>query len=471
MIKQNHNISKLFVVLFAASLLSGCMTWHQKYMAVHTQIQSGDIEKADKMLEGDTKIQKGKNRILYLLDRGVLNHMLGNHAQSIDYFKEADNLIEDYRKSLGNEALALLTNPMAKPYLPEDFEVVMINFYQSMNYIALGNWDEALVECRRANLKLNDLNDKYKDHKNRYQKDAFIHLLMGLIYDAQKDYNNAFIAYRNAYEIYEKEFTENFNVFVPEQLKWDILRTAHKTGFQEEVLFYEDKFQLKYDSQIMNDGSLVFFWLNGLGPVKAEWSLTFAKQDGEVGFINFVNDEMGMNYAYDLNTLSATERSRLSDLSITHIAFPKYTSRPPVYQSANLMLNDSIGIPLQLTEDINAIAYKVLQDRMFRDLGNSLLRIALKKSIENIARNEDKNIGFLIGLVNTATEKADTRNWQTLPYSISYCRVKLPPGEHLLKLQTNSQHGIEEHIINIPIKENRTRFFNYHTIDTYPYAH
>lgn len=433
------------------------MTWHQKNIAVHSQIQSGNIETADKLLASNKKSQSGKNRILYLLDRGVLNHMLGNYSQSIEFFKEADILIEDYRKSIGNEALALLSNPMVKPYLPEDFEVVMINFYQSMNYISLGNWEDALVECRRANIKLNNLNDKYKDHKNRYQRDAFIYLLMGLIYDAQKDYNNAFIAYRNSYEIFEKDYTENFGIEVPDQLKKDILRTAYKTGFHNEVSFYEAKFQLTFDPKNWDDGNLVFFWLNGLGPVKSEWALTFTKQAGGAGWINFYNEELNMNYPFFIDDLSNNQRSRITDLSITHIAFPKYSSRPPVYHSATLMINDSTGQTLQLAENINEIAFKVLQDRMFRELGNSLLRVALKKTIENKVRKEDKNLGFLIGLVNTVTEQADTRNWQTLPYSISYCRVSLPSGEHTLKLQTNSRTGIDEHVLIIPIKEGRTR--------------
>ncbi len=38
----------------------------------------------------------------------------------------------------------------------------------------------------------------------RYQHDAFANNLIGLIYDASGDYNNAFIAYRNAYDIYEE---------------------------------------------------------------------------------------------------------------------------------------------------------------------------------------------------------------------------------------------------------------------------
>jgi hypothetical protein len=447
------------------------MTWHQKNIIVHNHIQSGNIDRADKLLEDNKKAKEGKNKILYLLDRGVVSQMLGKYEQSIFFFSEADKLIEDYKKRLGNEAISLITNPMVKPYLPEDFEVVLINFYQSINYISSEKWEDALVECKRANIKLNQLNDKYKDHKNHYQRDAFIHLLMGLIYDAKKNYNDAFIAYRNAYEIYESDYAKNFNLSTPKQLKMDILRTASKTGFREDLAFYENKFQLKYKPNKQEGGQLLFFWLNGFGPVKSEWGFTFTSQPGDLGWVHFHNDEMGMSFPFFIGNLSDKDRNRICNLDITRIAFPKYTTRQPYFESASLSLNDSTSYKLQIVENINEIAYKVLKDRMIRELGNSLLRVALKKSVEKIIKNEDETLGFLVGIVNSLTEKADTRNWQTLPFSISYCRIPLIEGKHNLKLETQSKNEIHPQIININIKKGQTLFYTYHSLETYPYAH
>ena len=57
----------------------------------------------------------------------------------------------------------------------------------------MGRFEEALVEVRRMEILLNQLDDKYKSEE-KFNKDAFVHLLMGLVYDAQGDINNAFIA-------------------------------------------------------------------------------------------------------------------------------------------------------------------------------------------------------------------------------------------------------------------------------------
>ena len=44
--------------------------------------------------------------------------------------------------------------------------------------------------------------------------------------------------------------------------------------------------------------------------------------------------------------------------------------------------------------------------------------------------NWNEVLGSLFGIINAITEKADTRNWQTLPHSISYARIPLTLGNN-----------------------------------------
>jgi hypothetical protein len=44
----------------------------------------------------------------------------------------------------------------------------------------------------------------------------------------------------------------------------------------------------------------------------------------------------------------------------------------------------------------------------------------------------------MVGVINAITEKADTRNWQTLPYEVYYSRVPLRSGKNKLTLKLNS---------------------------------
>ncbi len=62
--------------------------------------------------------------------------------------------------------MALITNPMVKPYRPEDFEAVLVHFYKALNFIYLKNYEGALIECLRVNIVLQQLNDKYKKNND-----------------------------------------------------------------------------------------------------------------------------------------------------------------------------------------------------------------------------------------------------------------------------------------------------------------
>jgi hypothetical protein len=459
---------KIIVVSLSAFILTSCATYYQKTQKFQKLVQEGKFDKAEKYLSDDKKAAEGKNRLLYLMNQGYVNWMMMENEESNQYLNQADIMIEDQLKKPGLEALALMTNPMIKPYEAEDFEKVMVNFFKSLNYIRLNDYESANVESRRINLKLNKLNDKYPDHKNRYQNDAFAHVMMGLIYDAQHDYNNAFIAYRNALEVYESDYTRYFGIGAPLQLKQDLLRTAYLTGFHDEVRYYGKKFNMDYNHRKSKQPELVFFWLNGFGPVKSEWSINFTKVPGEKGFVMLVNEELGLSFPVYIGNKSEKEKSAFSQLRFVRVAFPKYVERKPVFTSARLHV-DNRKIQLELAEDINEIAFKTLHDRMLREMANSIARLATKKALELLANQEDENLGAVIGIANALTEKADTRNWQTLPYSISYARVPLKEGQNKVILEVSSPSGMKKtEDFTFSAKPGNTYFHYFHSLESHP---
>ncbi len=455
---------KILTTILLSTLLAGCATYYEQNLKLQSLITSGNFEAADKELSKDTKGEEGKNRFLYFCNRGVVAFMNGQYELSNDYFNKADYYVEDYSKSLGNDALALITNPMVKPYRPEDFEAVIIHFYKALNYIYLQDYEGALVECRRVNIVLQNLNDKYKKNKNKYSRDAFAHCLMGLIYEAAGSTNDAFIAYRNALEIYEEDYKELFGVKVPDQLKHDLMRTAHQLGFGTELKFYENKFELEYQAEEADKGHLVFFWMNGFGPVKDEWSINFTNTGYNDGWITLVNEEHGMTFPIYIGNKSRDQQASFQNLSFLRVAFPKYRERKPIFSDAKIVA-EGTAYPLQLGQNINAVAYQCLSDRMMREMAAGIARLATKKAMESIARNENENLGTIVSIVNAMTEKADTRNWQSLPYSISYCRVPLDEGTHNVQLEAG---GRMDHSVpfTFNIKKGKTTFFAFHNLES-----
>jgi hypothetical protein len=443
----------------------GCATYYTKNIEFQNYLAQGDFNKANIWLNKNTKDSDGKNKLLYYLNRGYVSWILQDYNESNKNFAIAENVIEDYIQNYYLDALTLISNPTIKPYKPEDFEVVMLNYFMALNYLQLNQFEDAIVECKRINIKLNQLNDKYKDHKNRYQRDAFANNLMGIIYESQKDYNNAFIAYRNALEIYETDYKEYFNISVPDQLKIDLLRTAYLTGFNEELKFYEDKFNVQYNHQENENGELVFFWLNGYGPYKSESSINFTKiPNSNHGYVTMVDNEYDLSFPLYIGNKSKKEKDAFEDLRFFRVAFPKYMERKPIFTSASINAN-SENYKLEQVQNINDIAFKTLKDRMVREMASAIMRLATKKALEALADEQDEGLGTLLNIVNTLTEKADTRNWQTLPYSISYARIPLKKGINTISLETNSAYtNSQTHRFEFEGKNDKTYFHSYHTI-------
>ncbi len=444
MLKFYEKLPKFFGAFLLLSLfgLSSCATYYEKNLKFQEAYVEGDFEKADNLLGDPEKASEGRNRLLFFLHKGVVLHMLGKYEESNQYFEKAYIFLEDYKTNYGMEALSLVSNSSIKTYQGEDHEKVLLHYYKALNYLNLNQPSSALVECKRLNIKLQALNDKYEGKKNRYKNDAFAHLLMGIAYDMDKDVNNAFIAYRNAYDAYKTTYSQDFGVGIPNQLKKDLLRTAYLNGFVEELIQYEKEFATKYVHTKQGDGELVFFWNNGLGPIKSEWSVNFTIVKGEGGEAFFVNEQLGLRFPY--RTESDEEKSGgIGDLKIVRVAFPKYLIRPPVFQNASLE-KEGIPYPLEKAENIQSIALSVLNDRMLREFATSLTRLALKQSAEEALRNENEELGTLISVFNAATEKADTRNWQTLPNSIHYSRVPLELGLNKISFKTNSKRINED---------------------------
>lgn len=454
-----------YFIIFSI-LVIGCATYYQTNYEFQQKFTSGKIEEANKHLDKNKKEAKGNNRLLYDLQKGVVLQLLDEYEQSNSYFEDAYIFTEDYKKNYSREALSLLTNPNVKPYTGEDHELIFIHYYKALNYLRIGLKDEALVECRRINIKLNSLNDRYEKRKNRYKVDPFAHNLMGIIFESSGEINDAFIAYRNSYEAY-KEMGSTINVTAPLQLKKDLIRTAFLLNFRNELDKYETEFGIKHENSKNQNGELIFFWHNGLGPVKSEWTVNFFLIKGEGGLVNFENKEMGWSFPFYVQQ-DEDGRTQLGDLKVVRAAFPKYVDRKPVYNKAEIKLNDS-KFSLEKAEDISAIAFTTLEDRMLREFANSLLRLAVKQAAEEATRKENEGLGALVSIVNAVTEKADTRNWQTLPHEIHYARIPLKEGDNLLEFSAYGTVGenFTEKFTFEGVK-GRYEFFMYNNLDSQP---
>lgn len=467
------------VVLFLSCF--SCATYYEINSEFNRSFESGRIDAAKKVLDDNKRAGRKKARFLYYANQGVVSAMHGDLKESNKWLERAYRFGEEYRKNAGNVVASFLVNPNTIVYPGEDHEHLLLLYYKAINNLRMQDYASALIECRRLNNRLNELSDKYKSD-NKYKQDAFVHNLMGIAFEASGDVNNAFVAYRNALNIYESDYKKLFGLGVPNQLKKDLLRTAYLNGYDTDLQYFEDKFDMKHEPKAKS-AELVFFWHNGLGPVKDEWSINFTTIDQGNGFVTFVNEDY--NFSFPFQVSDAQQRNSLVGLRLFRVAFPKYQVRQPVYNEAKLYVGGE-SVPMELAEDVNKIALKTLEERMAVELGKGLLRAALKKTVEMSIResgqsskseseksDEEKRqevitggLSMLVGLVNAVTEKADTRNWQTIPFGIYYSRVPLQAGHNDVTLKVRGEGGqADMHTFEFDVSERETVFHAFHSLE------
>ena len=446
------------VSVFAMS----CATYYQRHYDFNSEFEKGDLPGALEVLEKNESLANSKGKFIYYVNNGLLLAIMGKYEASNEFFEKAYLFGEDYHVNYFHEATGYLTNPNMSVYRGEDHEHLMLLYFKAINFLKMQRPEDALVECRRLNIRLGQLSDKYQSEK-KYRRDAFIHNLMGIIYQSTGDFNNAFIAYRNALEIYESDYTSLFSVTVPWQLKKDLLNTAWWTGFSEEFRQYQDKFGMQDYVPEKPEAELVFFWHNGLAPVKSEWNVNFVIDHRSDNVVVFTNENLGISFPFHLD--EQKEKSELTRLEFFRVAFPKYQERAEYYQQAFLEV-DSIATPLELSQDISKIAIHSLRERMVLEFSKGLLRAALKKAAELSVRKEDEGLAALIGVVNALTEKADTRNWQTLPHSVYYARVPLKAGPNDVKFSVSSGRDLSDYSFSYQARRGQTLFHTFSSLET-----
>lgn len=415
------------ILLIIAAFFCSCSSYYERNRQFQNLVYQDKFGEAADLLAKSKKAKKKRNRVLYLLERGYALYRDGKYQESSKLFIEADYLIEDYKKQIGYEALSLFINPSVKPYKTEDFEQVMLNYINALNFLQLKDYEAALVECRRINLKLVAMSERSKE-KPKYKEDAFAHLLMGSIYETTGDLNNAFIAYRNAYEVYKRDYVPFFEMPIPTQLKKDLYSMALANGFKSDIEYYEKEFVMNSKDAQTNQSELILFWNNGFSPYKEQFSIDFTILISG-NFITFMNPTLGYNFSFPASSVSQEDANNLSALRVFRITFPRYVHRPLIYNKAEVSLADK-NYGFEMAENLDAIAFKSLNDRFGREMANALLRFAIKKASEMALRNENKDAAAILSIANAISEQADTRNWQTLPNMVSYTRIPLNTGEN-----------------------------------------
>jgi len=392
--------SKVILVLL---LLAGscAVRYSVRVQGIIYNLKTGDFDSARKA--AIESLRKGS--LLYYLELGTLEHYAKNYKKSIALLEKAENLREElYTRSISKEAGALLTNENIKPYRGEDYEDVFINYYKAFNYYFLGDIEGAVVEARKVDKKLQYLNDHY-DHKNAYRDDAFMEFLSGVFHEMSGEFNDALISFNRSFKTYREDYARLYGINPPPFILKAIKRAQLKTGieiYREEI----DTVRISPDKSVLI--------------IVLEYDFIPEKREGEIVF----------SYTTDRG-ITKYRKIAIPYLPDTEITVPAIRARAG---KKTLIFYE--------VEPIYKIAYKNLKDRLFRIIAKATLRAAVKGAVEEkIEEKLEKKWGTLgevtgifLNILNYHTERADTRQWSTLPATVLASYTELDPGTYPIRI-------------------------------------
>lgn len=427
LMQMRYFIFGIFIVL------SSCKTYYYKQQKFNYYFESQNYAEAEKRYAALEK-PNGHNRLLYLLNLGMLSHLQGKYEQSNQHFEQAYYYTQDYYKNFSADVASIFVGSSVNKYLGNPLEVLLINYYKALNYSLLGQNEKAMVECRRAFNALQYLDDKYVNN-NKYQRDPYIYNTIGLIFEAGKEDNMALVCLKRAVDIYQNGNVRQSGVGLPEQLKYDVIRLAQKVGDFTAADNYIKEFGVSYSKvdKPQNCKEVLLFWHNGLGPVKTESNIMFNITNNGGGNLMFVNDDLALNIPVIL-PISSSNSSTLNSLTFIRMALPKYRERYLVYNQGEVVV-DSTKNPFYVGQDFNAINKKILKDQFVTNLSQSLIRVTLRQIASMSAAKQNDLLALGINIAGFVMEKSDTRNWQSLPHTAYYTRVYVPQDKSTIQVK------------------------------------
>ena len=396
--------SRLAFAALVAALgvqLVGCSSARMSDKESDSLFERGRYDDAAKHLQDGLDKQGGetsRDGLLYMLDLGLALHSAGRYDESNKVFLRTDKLaeIKDYT-SISKETATLLVSENIQDYKAEEFENVLISTYLSMNYALEGNVEDALVEARRVNQKLYMM---VSEGKRKYQQSAFARYLSAILYESERDWNDAYVDYKNTYQL------------APSYpgLGNDLWRMAYASENEDDMLKWDSEFHLTAEDHARNKKLL------SKDPVKAEGEIVILYENG----------------------ISPVKKPNPSFNSVPKfyprfnpVSYARVDIRPVAPAGTPVESYRSVGATARL-DDVQAMAIENLNEKYGAIVAKKVAGMVAKGAVGyGVAKATGSPLlGELAGLILYKADTADTRSWNLLPQSLQILRIPVEPGTY-----------------------------------------
>jgi hypothetical protein len=447
---------RLWVAGLALGICAGCASHAKNLASVRQELLENDIDGAvEQFEEQDYK----DSDLLYLLERGHVLHLAGRWEESNLAFEAAELRADElYTRSITRQTAALVTSDNTLPYRGTAYELQFVPYYRALNYIELGRPAEALVEARKANHKLAQYGEATDEH-DAFRQDAFLQYFTGLLYESEREVNDAAVSFRDASSRY-RQYQAAYGVGAPTWLAEDYFAAATHLGlgFEVDSLRAADS-SLPERTAAHDDYNLIVFFETGFVPYLEPVDITlpiYEIKDGQKERLVLAEsyvDAYGDNiYAY--------EKGKVKLDHVLRFSFPAQVEVPSAVWACELELGDGRTVMAEPALNLAAVARADFQRRLPGILLKTVARALVKEAARKTAKKEDETLGWLVNAFTAVTEQADTRGWIFLPGQIHMLKTRVAPGPQKLLARYLDGEGkiLDEWELEVDVPSGRHRF-------------
>jgi hypothetical protein len=432
----------LLLAALLAVATTGCATYQQKNKVVRYW-DRGDLPAA---ANAATKLAdenaNGKDAIIWRLEEGTTLRAIGQFQASNEAFDQAQNKMEEYARQakvkVGHEAGALLSNQANLPYTGRAYDGIMLNTYEALNYLALGEPDKARPELIHAYQRQQDAVEENKKRIEKVQAEAAEQTNSAAIQQAQQDpgfqsslqNNYANLNGLKAYADYVNPFTVYLDgiYFLANAMDASDLGRAQKS-LERVQEFIGDNPYLKADLATVADR------LNGK-PIAPTTYVIFetgcAPQRGQIRI--------------DVPII-------ISRVSYLGAAFPTLQLQgyyvPTLLVTANGTTTSTVL--LSSMDSVIGLDFKnELPIIITKTIAATVAKAVAAYALNATANQSSWEVGLVSQIVTAgyqlAVNIADTRTWTTLPKEFQFCRFPTPSNR---QVELSTPDGLQKTTVTL----------------------
>jgi hypothetical protein len=418
----------LLLAAVVGLLATGCKTYKEQNRVIdywHQGRLTNAVAEATKMAD---KNANNKDAIIWRLEQGAVLRANGQYEDSNKAFNAAQDKMDQYAQEakvkISNETGALLSNQAELPYEGRGYDGIMLNTYEALNYLALGEPDKARPELIHAYQRQQDAVqdnqkriEKVQDQAAKNKDSAAIRKaqnnpgLQSQIQNSSTNLNRLkpYAAYVNPFTVYLDGL-----FFMTDAADGSDLERAHKS-FQRVAEMAPDNRYVKEDLAMVNN------LINNGGPLPPT---------------TFVIFETGCAPVRDQVRISIP--IIVTKVSYIGAAFP--TLKPQGnYVSSLTVTADGKSVDTSLVSDMDSVIGLDFKNEMPIVITKTIAATVVKgvaAYAANQAANQQSDWAGLLAQIGTAIYQAavniaDERTWTTLPKEFQVCHFPTPPDRKI----------------------------------------